>query len=142
MGREQVSMPRAKGPRGPRGPKGEVYDWYVRGVALLKGGDAAAAVQLLNHAAEAEPHSRSVREALARAQFDAGDYLGARRSFAAILEADPADDYALFGVGLACVKVGEFRQAVEHLALAVAMRPEAVHYGLALRRARAGLAAS
>lgn len=121
-------------------PQGEVYDWYVRGVALLEGGDAAAAVQVLSHAAQAEPHSRSVREALGRAQFDAGDYPAARRSFAAILAADPADDYALFGAGLACVKVGEFRQAVEHLALAVAMRPDAAHYERALRRARAGLA--
>src|SRR5947208_1439842 len=50
-------------------PKGEVYDWYTRGVSLLEGGDSAAAVVLLTHVAEAEPMSRSVREALARSQF-------------------------------------------------------------------------
>lgn len=121
-------------------PQGGVYDWYRRGLALLEGGDAAAAAQLLIHAATEEPGSRSVREALARAQFDAGDYAGARESFTEIVEQDPADDYALFGAGLAAVKEGDYRQAVEHLALAVAMRPEATHYGAALRRARAGLA--
>ena len=55
-------------------PQGEVYDWYVRGLDLLESGNAAAAVTLLTHAANSEPESRSVREALARAQFDSGLY--------------------------------------------------------------------
>ena len=46
-------------------PQGSVYDWFVRGTALLHGGNPAAAVQLLARAASAEPDSRSVREALA-----------------------------------------------------------------------------
>ena len=46
-------------------PRGEVYDWYIRGADLLESGNPAAAVQLLTHAASAEPESRSVREALA-----------------------------------------------------------------------------
>jgi hypothetical protein len=66
-------------------PVGEVYDWYIRGVELLEGGNAAAAVQLLSHASAAEPASRSVRESLARAQFDAGMYLEATESFAMII---------------------------------------------------------
>ena len=48
-------------------PAGEVYDWYTRGMQLLAAGDAAAAAQLLEHAARAEPDARSVREGLARA---------------------------------------------------------------------------
>ena len=70
-------------------PVGEVYDWYVRGVELLEGGNAAAAVQLLSHASAAEPASRSVREGLARAQFDAGMYVEAKESFAMIIQANP-----------------------------------------------------
>lgn len=120
-------------------PSGEVYDWYVRGLSLLDGGNPAAAVQLLAHAAAAEPHSRSVREALARAQFDAGHFADARDSFDWITRADPADDYAQFGLGLAAAKVGDYRSAVEHLALAAAMRPDIGHYGVALRGARAAL---
>jgi tetratricopeptide (TPR) repeat protein len=126
--------------RAPTAPAGEVYDWYTRGVALLDRGDANAAVQLLAHAVAAEPESRSVREALARAQFDAGQYTEARDSFALIVEANPADDYAQYGLGMSARKTGDLRSAVEHLALAVAMRPDVRHYGQALRGARAALA--
>ncbi|HVA59150.1 MAG TPA: tetratricopeptide repeat protein [Mycobacteriales bacterium] len=121
-------------------PDGEVYDWYVRALDLLDHGDAAAAAALLEHTVAAEPASRSAREALARAQFDAGRYGAARVSFAAILDGDPVDDYARFGCGLCALKEGDYRGAVEHLALAVAMRPELRHYASALRRARAALA--
>src|SRR4051794_5951154 len=122
-------------------PVGEVYDWYVRGVELLEGGNAAAAVQLLSHASDAEPASRSVRESLARAQFDAGMYAEAKESFAMIIEVNPTDDYAQFGMGLAAAKAGQLREAVEHLALAAAMRPDITHYATALRGARAALSA-
>ena len=86
-------------------PQGEVYDWYVRGLDLLEGGNAAAAVTLLQHAATSEPESRSVREALARAQFDSGLYDEAVESFSWIISVNPADDYAQFGLGLAATKL-------------------------------------
>jgi tetratricopeptide (TPR) repeat protein len=120
-------------------PDGDVYDWYRRGLGLLQSGNAAAAAQLLGHAAAAEPTSRSVREALARAQFDAGWYADARDNFARIIEENPADDYAQFGLGLSAARTGDLQRAVEHLALAVAMRPDLGHYGTALRGARAAL---
>lgn len=129
-----------EGDEGRVPPGGEVYDWYRRGVELLAGRNPAAAAQLLEHAAEAEPHSRSVREALARAHYDAGHYGAARELFRGLAGADPADDYALFGVGLASVRLGDLETAVEHLALASAMRPELDHYRRALRQARARLA--
>lgn len=120
-------------------PSGEVYDWYQRGLGLLGAGNAAAAAQLLERAAGAEPSSRSVREALARALYDAGRYAEARTAFQNLVAADPADDYALFGSGLAAGRLGDHREAVENLALAAAMRPDLDHYGRALRRARAAL---
>jgi tetratricopeptide (TPR) repeat protein len=122
-------------------PQGEIYDWYARGVSLLEGGDSAAAVVLLTHVSEVEPKSRSVREALARSQFDSGMYVEAVESFAWIIEQNPADDYAQFGLGLASAKTGDLQSAVEHLALAAAMRPDISHYSIALRGARAALAA-
>ena len=121
----------------PVGPQGDVYDWYVRGMELLSSGNAAAAEQLLSHAVAADPDSRSLREAHARAQFDAGRYEDARASFAEIVEGNPADDYAQFGLGMSAFRVGDHDTAVEHLALAVAMRPDLDHYAKALRRARA-----
>lgn len=127
--------------RPPSGPQGGVYDWYRRGLELLGSGDPAAAEQLLTRAAAAEPAARSLQEALARAEYDTGQYDQARQRFAALMEADPADDYALFGYGLAAGRLGDHRNAVEHLAMAAAMRPELPHYARALRRARAALAA-
>src|SRR3954470_23844491 len=91
---------------GVRPPAGDVYDWYQRGMRLLSGGDPAAAVHVLEHAISAEPHSRSLREALARAYYDARQYAAARENFAQLVGSDPTDDYAQFGWGLAARKMG------------------------------------
>jgi tetratricopeptide (TPR) repeat protein len=122
-------------------PGGDSYAWYRRGLDLLSRGSPAAAAELLERAAEAEPGARSVREALARAQFDAGRYAQAADSFRRNVEAIPSDDYAHFGLGLALARCGDPAAAAEHLALAAAMRPELAHYAEALRGVRATLAA-
>jgi len=127
---------------GSRGDgSGDTYDLYQRGLDLLSRGSAAAAAQLLARANTAEPGSRSVLEALARAQFDAHRYGDAADSFRQIVEASPADDYAQFGLGLALARTGNPRGAAEHLALAAAMRPDLRHYSDALRGVRATLRA-
>jgi Flp pilus assembly protein TadD len=118
-------------------PSGEVYDWYQRGVQLLDEGDPATASTVLSRAAARVPHSRSVLEALARAQFDSEQYDQAVVSFQRLVEVDPDDDYAQFGWGLSAAKLGQFDLAVEHLAVAAAMRPDVNYYTLALRGARA-----
>ena len=122
-------------------PEGDVHAWYRRGMELLGRGSPAAAAQVLQRAAAAEPGSRSVREALARAQFDAGRYPEAADNFRVIVEASPSDDYAHFGLGLALARSGDHAAAAEYLALASAMRPDAAHYTDALRSVRATLRA-
>ncbi|MFB7474380.1 tetratricopeptide repeat protein [Kitasatospora sp. NPDC056184] len=122
-------------------PVGDVYEWFRRGVKLLAQGNPAAAEQLLARAAAVEPSSRSIREALARAQYDAGSYAAALENFRAVALADPSDDYAQFGWGVAAARLGDFETSAEHLALAVAMRPDTDHYRAALRQTRATLAA-
>ncbi|NEK85854.1 tetratricopeptide repeat protein [Blastococcus saxobsidens] len=124
----------------PTVPGGDVYDWFQRGRQLLTERHPDAAATLLARAADAEPGSRSIREALARAQYDAGRYADAIDSFTVLIADDPADDYAHFGLGLAADKAGELVLAAEHLALAVAMRPDQPHYGRALRGVRARIA--
>ncbi len=119
----------------------DTYQLYQRGLDLLGRGSAAAAAQLLSRAAAAEPHSRSVLEALARAQFDAGQYTAAAGNFRRIVDASPSDDYAQFGLGLALSRTGDHGAAAEHLALAAAMRPNLRHYTDALRSVRATLRA-
>ncbi len=125
----------------PVGLGGEVYDWYHRGLRLLDGGNPAAASQVLRRAADAEPDSRSIREALARSQFDAAMYADALDSFRRIAQSCPDDDYAHFGWGLSAARLGDFSLAVRHLALAAAMRPDNSHYHRELRSARATLRA-
>ena len=135
-------MPVRPGPdRGPGPEEDDTYELYQRGLDLLSRGSAAAAAQLLERAAAAEPDSRSVLEALARAQFDSRRYADAAGSFRRIVEASPADDYARFGLGLALSRSGDHGAAAEHLALAAAMRPELRHYADALRSVRATLRA-
>ena len=126
----------------PGQPDGGVYEWYQRGLQLLSDGNPDAATTLLERAIAAEPGSRSVLEALARAQYDAGRYRAAIDSFSQLITVNPTDDYAQFGLGLAASRAGELELAAEHLALAVAMRPDLTHYARALRgvRARRGLA--
>jgi hypothetical protein len=58
-------------------------------------------------------------------------------AFTALVAVSPTDDYAHFGLGLAASRAGELPLAAEHLALAVAMRPELGHYARALRGVRA-----
>ena len=118
-----------------------MHAWYRRGMDLLSRGSPAAAAQVLQRASIAEPGSRSVREALARAQFDAGRYAEAADNFRVIVEASPSDDYANFGLGLALARAGNPAAAAEYLALAAAMRPDAAHYAEALRSVRATLRA-
>ena len=119
----------------------DVHAWYQRGLELLGRGSPAAAAQVLQRASAAEPGSRSIREALARAQFDAGHYAEAADNFRMIVEASPSDDYANFGLGLALARTGDHAAAAEYLALAAAMRPDAAHYTEALSSVRATLRA-
>ncbi|WP_030167322.1 tetratricopeptide repeat protein [Spirillospora albida] len=138
-----------QGPEGPEDspgtgggaaePHGGVYEWYTRGLELLRAGSASAAVQLLARAADAEPGSHSIREALGRAQFGARLFDDAAASFRRIVEEEPAEDYARFGLGLALSRLGDFEAAVEQLALAAAMRPDNRDYARALQHARATL---
>ena len=109
------------------------------GVVYIGGSPIPGAPEALQRAANAEPGSRSIREALARAQFDTGQYEAAAANFRAIVEASPADDYANFGLGLALARGGDHEAAAEYLALAAAMRPDRKPYIDALSQVRATL---
>ena len=126
---------------GPESGPEDIYTLYRRGLDLLGRGSAAAAAQLLERAAAAEPDSRSILEALGRAQFDTRRYEAAAGCFQRIVDASPSDDYAQFGLGLALARTGDHGGAAEHLALAAAMRPDLQHYTEALRNVRATLRA-
>lgn len=125
----------------PGGPTGGVYEWYQRALSLIGRGSPAAALPLLQRVTNAEPSSHSAREALGRAQYDAGRYAEAEESFASIVGENPVDHYARYGLGLAATRNGDLDRAVKNLALAVSLRPEHRHYRSAYNAARATRAA-
>jgi Flp pilus assembly protein TadD len=89
---------------------------------------------LLSRARIMEPEKASIREALARALYMSGRPAWARREFAKAVAIDPVNDYAHFGLALACERTGQRTRAIAHLKLAIAMRPGIRHYERALAR--------
>src|ERR1700744_3989559 len=137
-GGRQSRMPGETGSVESSGPDpADVHTWYTTGMELLEKGSPAAAAQVLQRAVNAETASRSVREALARAQFDTGQYEAAADNFRKIVEASPQDADAHFGLPLA--RAGDHEAAAEYLPLAAAMHPDRKHYTDALRQVRATL---
>lgn len=116
-----------------------VYEWYQRGLALLKAGDAHAAATVLARAAAAEPDKGSIREALGRAYYSARQFAAALEQFTVALDISPVNDYAHFGAGLCLGRLGRLPEAVGHLRMANVMHPENDDYCSALARYEARL---
>ena len=111
-----------------------VYDLVVRASEFLRRGHPHQAALLLGRAKLAEPEKGSIREALGRALYLSGRTARARREFAKAVQLDPVNDYAHFGLALACERTGQRTRAIAHLKLAIAMRPGIGHYERALAR--------
>ena len=110
-----------------------VYDLLERARDFLRNGHPHQAAMLLTEAKLIEPEKASIREALGRALYLAGRIARARREFAKAVQIDPVNDYAHFGLALSCARTGERTRAIDHLKLAIAMRP-ADEYQQALDR--------
>jgi len=110
------------------------YDAYQEGARLLATENPHAAAVALERARDLEPDQASVRETLARAYFRTGRFPAAGREFAAVIELDPVNDYAHFGLGLSLSRQGDRVGARRHLKLAVAMRPDQPDYRGALAK--------
>src|SRR5438093_10757969 len=124
-------------PAGEGGEGGEAYARFQEGSRLLDGGSTHAAVVALERARALEPEKGSIREALARAYFRSRQLDAARVEFEKVLELDPVNDYAHFGLGLCLLRSGDRDGARGHLKMATIMRPESEDYQAALRRAGA-----
>jgi Flp pilus assembly protein TadD len=121
-------------------PAIEVAAWHSRALDLLDNGSPGAAVLVFQEALQAHPTSQPLREGLARAQYDSGQYAEARDTFTSLVSTAPRDDYAHFGLGLAAAQLGDRAAAVEHLTWAATLRPDIAHYTTALQAARAASA--
>jgi Tfp pilus assembly protein PilF len=113
----------------------EAYVRFSEGSRLLESGDVHAAIVSLERAREIEPEKGSIREALARAYFQTGRMRQAREEFEKVVDLDPVNDYAHFGLGLCLLRIGDKDSARGHLKIAVIMRPDNEAYEKALRRA-------
>ena len=125
------------GPGGLPAGEGEAYARFQEGSRLLDAGSIHAAVVALERARALEPEKGSIREALARAYFRSRRLDAARVEFEKVLELDPVNDYAHFGLGLCLLRSGDRDGARGHLKMATIMRPDDEHYQQALRQASA-----
>lgn len=125
------------GPDGSSDGPGEAYSRFREGSRLLDSGNTHAAVVALERARELEPEKGSIREALARAYFRSQRVEAARAEFEKVLELDPVNDYAHFGLGLCLLRSGDRDGARGHLKIATIMRPDEEAYQDALRQASA-----
>ena len=125
------------GPEGLPDESGEAYIRFQEGSRLLDSGDTHAAVVALERARDLEPDKGSIREALARAYFRTKRIDAARAEFEKVLELDPVNDYAHFGLGLCLLRSGDRDGARGHLKMATIMRPDLEAYQDALRQASA-----
>ena len=116
---------------------GEAYARFQEGSRLLDSGNAHAAVVALERARDLEPDKGSIREALARAYFRSRRVDAARVEFEKVLELDPVNDYAHFGLGMCLLRKGDRAAARGHLKMATIMRPGEEAYQDALRQASA-----
>jgi Flp pilus assembly protein TadD len=123
------------GPDGPPEGDGEAYARFQEGSRLLDSGNAHAAVVALERARDLEPDKGSIREALARAYFRSQRVEAARVEFEKVLELDPVNDYAHFGLGMCLLRKGDRAAARGHLKMATIMRPDDEAYQEALRQA-------
>ena len=121
----------------PESEGGEAYARFQEGSRLLESGNAHAAVVALERARDLEPDKGSIREALARAYFRSQRVEAARVEFEKVLELDPVNDYAHFGLGMCLLRKGDRAAARGHLKIATIMRPEEEAYQDALRQASA-----
>jgi tetratricopeptide (TPR) repeat protein len=111
-----------------RQPDQDAYTLYQRGVALLEERHWAQAAVPLEKARRLEPDKTSIREALGRAYFRSGRYRLAADEFEAVVERNPANDYAHFCLGRSFEKLGDRPAASRHLSLAAGMRPDREDY--------------
>ncbi|MGH2767633.1 MAG: tetratricopeptide repeat protein [Candidatus Methylomirabilales bacterium] len=114
--------------------KADAYGLLIRGRELLGSGHPHQAAIILERASRMEPKKSSIREALAQALYNSGQTHRAREEFARVVELDPSNDYAYFGLGLCQARMGNRQSALGQLKIAVAMRPDSEDYRRALLR--------
>jgi Flp pilus assembly protein TadD len=116
------------------------YERYRLGQAYVADGDGRSAARVLEPAVAAEPHSAALWLLLARAYFSSTRLRPAEAAFARVVELDPTDHHARFGLGRALERQSRHRDAAAQYRIAIALAPEP-DYLEALAREEARLTA-
>lgn len=114
----------------------DAYELLMKGRHLLLADHPHQAAVVLERAAILEPKKASIREDLARALFRSGQPRRAKEEFERVIEKEPTNHYAHYGLGLCLARIGSIAKARGHLKLAVASRPNNEVYSGALRSVR------
>ncbi len=108
--------------------KESAYSLFQRGCELLESGNPAQAAILLEKASLLEPEKASIHEALGRAYFNYGQTEPAHEHFAKAVDLYPSDDYGHFCLAMSNYRLGRVMNALKHIKLALAMKPDSELY--------------
>ena len=100
------------------------YERYRLGQAYVDDGDPRSAARVLEPAVEAEPASAALWLLLARAYFAAARLQRAEAAFRRVLDLDPTDHYARFGLGRSLERQSRHHEATAQYRIAAALSPE------------------
>ncbi|TVR57971.1 MAG: tetratricopeptide repeat protein [Spirochaetaceae bacterium] len=100
--------------------------YYVRGRVFQETRDFRAAIRELSRAVELSPPDEGIDALfrLANAQFDAGRFSDARRSYENVVHIDSSHGRALYNLALTHERLGDRRAALNVLGRAVSVRPD------------------
>jgi Flp pilus assembly protein TadD len=115
------------------------YDRYRLGQAYVDAGDPLAAARVLEPAVDGGSSSAALWLVLAQAYFASSRLRLAQGAFERVVELDPTDDYARFGLGRAFERQSRHAEALAQYRIAFALSPKP-DYADALRRLEARLA--
>ena len=100
--------------------------YYVRGRVFQETRDFSAAIRELSRAVELSPPDEGIDALfrLANAQFDAGRFSDARRSYENVVHLDASHGRALYNLALTHERLGDRRAALNVLGRSVSVRPD------------------
>lgn len=106
----------------------EAYYHYKTGKNLSKKKNFLKAIMHFEKAKAIEPEKGSIRESLARAYYNCGFYVSAKKNFKKAIEIDATNDFAHYGLSMALIKIGRIKKAKGHIRIALSMKPKSEKY--------------
>jgi Flp pilus assembly protein TadD len=117
-------------------PDGSLYDAFRAAERRMAARDPLGALKLLEPVLEHAGDEVSVQLLAARAYYDSAQLARAESAFRRVVELDPTEHYARYGLGRTLERRNRAAEAVQHYRVAAALDPR-VEYAEALWRVTA-----